>query len=77
MKDGCHSSGQLCSLLPADIEEGGQTTGGRDDWGITSMAAPESNHSLLPADNIETNGVSYVTDCIAPARVEPSAWWTP
>ena len=30
-------------------------------WG----SAPEANPSLLPEDNIETNGVSYVTDCTA------------
>ena len=39
----------------------------------TSMEATESNPSRLPEDTIKTNGVSYVTDCIAPARVEPSA----
>ena len=53
---------------------------GRYDWsqgGITSMVIPASNPSRLPEDNIKTNGVSYVTDCIAPARVELSAWWTP
>ena len=67
---------QLSIRLPADKGGGGQTAGGRDDWspgGITSMEALESNLSPLPEANIETNGVSYMTDCIAPACVEPSA----
>ena len=44
------------SLLSADKEEGGQTTGGQDglsQGGITFMAAPDSSHRLLPADKEE------------------------
>ena len=67
--------------LPAADKGGGQTTGGRDDrspGGIISSVETSASHpSSLPAtdkeNQCETNGVSYVTDCIAPAREEPSA----